>query len=70
MVFLAKRLPIGLIPEQFLITPVRYDMIDCRRRGYFFLFQALHAQRMPLEIQLSGLTPATVISTCSGAAAE
>ena len=42
-------LPVILIPEQFFITPVRYDMIDYRRRGYFFLFQAFHAQRMLLE---------------------
>ena len=33
----AKRLPIALIPEKFLITPVRYDMIDYRRRGDFVL---------------------------------
>ena len=32
-------------------------MIDYRRRGDFFVFQALHAQRVALEIQLSCLAP-------------
>ena len=63
MAVLAESLPIAFIPEQFLITPVRYDMIDYRCRGYFFLLQALHAQRVPLEIQLSSLSPPGIIST-------
>ncbi len=70
VVLLAKRLPVALIPEQFFITPVRYDMIDYRRRGDFFVFQALHAQRMALEIQFSCLAPPGIIPTGGSIAAQ
>ena len=45
-------------------------MIDYRRRGYFFLFQALHAQGVTLEVQFPGFAPLGVVSPRGSAATE
>ena len=45
-------------------------MIDYRRRGDFFLFQAHDAQGMELEVQLPGFPPLGVVSTGGGASAQ
>ena len=70
MTVLAKRLPVIQIPEQFLITPVRYDMIDYRCRGDSVFRETLCAQRMLPEETISGFSPAIVIPAGSGAAAK
>ncbi len=48
MVLFAERLPVTLVPEQLLITPVRYDMIYDRCRDCFILLQALHTKSVAL----------------------
>ena len=48
MAFLAKRFPICLIPEQPLISPMRYDMIYDRCRDNLSLCQTESAERMLL----------------------
>lgn len=58
----AERLPILLIPEQHLITPVRYDMVYHRSRGGFSILQTLMAQRMPLQKQYPGFPPLGIIA--------
>ena len=70
MTILAKRLPVPLIPEQFFITSMRYDMIDYRCRGDFVTGKTLRAQRMLPEETISGFPPPVVIPTGSGAAAK
>ena len=39
MTFLTKWFPVGLIPKQLLVTPVRDDMIHHRRGDNFALCQ-------------------------------
>ena len=68
MTILAKRLPVPLIPEQFFITSMRYDMIDYRCRGDFVTGKTLRAQRMLPEETLSGLAPSGIVTSDSGAA--
>ena len=70
MTILAKRLPVPLIPEQFFITSMRYDMIDYRCRGDSVFRETLCAQRMLPEETISGFPPPVVIPTGSGAAAK
>ena len=67
---LTKRLPVLLIPEQFFITPVRYDMIDYCCRGDSVFRETLCAQRMLPEETLSGLAPSGIITSDSSAASK
>ena len=59
----AEGLPVVFIPEQLLIAPVRYNMIDYRCRGQFVLLQALHTQRMQLQVPFPGSAPPGIISS-------
>ncbi len=70
MAFLAERLPVRLNPEQSLITPVRNDMIHYRCRHDLALRKAKGAQRMLLQEKSTGLTPAAVVPTGIGTAAQ
>ena len=63
MASLAERLPVRLIPEQPLITPMRNDMIDHRRGHDLALRLAKGAQRMLLQEKSASLTPAGIVST-------
>jgi len=49
MAFLAQRFPVGLIPEQLLISPVRNDVIHHRCGQNLALRLAEGAQRMLLQ---------------------
>ena len=65
MASLAQRLPVGLIPEEFLVTSVGYDVIDhCRLHVPTFLL-ALHTEGMHLQENLSYFTPPTIISSAN-----
>ena len=44
-----KRLPVALIPEQFLISSVRNDMVHHRRPPVTIPLQAAYAERMKLQ---------------------
>ena len=44
-----KRLPVALIPEQFLISSVRKDMVHHRRRPVTIPLQAPYAEGMKLQ---------------------
>ena len=48
MTLLAKSLPVGLVPEEFLVTSVRNDMIHDRCGNGPSCFQTLFTQRMDL----------------------
>ena len=61
MAALAKGLPVCLIPEQFLIPPVRNDMIDYSRRGEPVLFHTFHAQRVQPKVSFPDCPPPGVI---------
>ena len=70
MAALAKGLPICLIPEQPLITPMRNNVIHHRCGHDLALRLAEGAQRMLLQEESAGLTPAAVVPTGIGTAAQ
>ena len=59
---LAKRLPVGAIPEQYRITPVRNDMVNNRGRRQLAVFSAFCAERILFEEQRPGRAPFAVIT--------
>ena len=63
MAFLAEGLPVRLIPEQSLITPVRDDVIHHCCGHDLALRLAEGTQRMLFQEESAGLTPAAVIPT-------
>ena len=46
----AESLPVTLVPEQFLVTTVRLDMIHYRCSDKPTVLHALHTQRMGFQI--------------------
>ena len=63
MTVFAKRLPVLLIPEQLLITPVRDDVVDYGGRSQLAFLSAFCAQWMPFQEGFSFRPPAGVIFT-------
>lgn len=63
----AQRLPVILVPEQYLVSSVRLDMIHNGCRGQFSGPFALRAKRMLCQEPLSRLLPLTTIATFKGA---
>ena len=61
MASLAEWFPVRLIPEQALVTPVRNDVIHNGCRDNLALRLAEGAQRMLLQEESAGLTPAAVV---------
>lgn len=61
MAALAKGLPVFFIPEQFLVTPVRNDVIHDRRRGQYAVLSAFRTKRIPLQKGSTGFTPTAVV---------
>ena len=59
----AESLPVVLIPEQFLVTTVRNDVIHHRCPDVLALLGALHTKRMGFQIRLPGFLPPSVVST-------
>ena len=70
MAFLAEWLPVVLIPEQLLISPMREDMIHHRRGHDLALRLAKGAQRMLLQEKSASLTPAGIVPTGIRSAAQ
>ena len=60
---LAESLPVVLIPEKFLVTTVRNDVIHDRCPDVLALLGALHTERMCFKIRLPGFLPTSVVST-------
>ena len=59
---LAQRSPIRLVPEQLLVTSVRHDMVDHRRRLDPLCRRAPYAQRVASEIPPPRPAPAGAIA--------
>lgn len=67
MAVLAQGLPVTLIPEEILVSPVREDMVNnCGRRELAFSL-ALDAQGIPFQVSLPGRPPSGVITTIRSA---
>ena len=62
MASLAKGLPVFFIPEQFLVTPVRNDVIHHGCRGQYTILFAFRTERIPLQEGSTGFTPTAVVS--------
>ena len=59
----AERLPVVLVPEKFLVTTMRNDVIHHCCPDILALLGTLHTERMCFEIRLPGFLPTSVIST-------
>lgn len=70
MAVLTKRLPVFHVPEQLVIPPVRYDMIDHGRWGHSAFLHTFRAERMPLEEGFSCFPPSCVVAPGVRAAAN
>ncbi len=70
MAFFTKRLPVCLIPEQTLVTPMQDVVIDHRCWHILALCLAEGAQRMLLQEESTGLTPAADVPTGIGTAMQ
>lgn len=62
MAVLTKRLPVFHVPEQLVIPPVRYDMIDHGRWGHSAFLHTFRAERMPLKEGFSCFPPSGVVA--------
>ena len=62
-----KRLPVALIPEQLLVTTMRYNMVNDGGLCYPSLLLTLHTQWVAVQIPNAGLLPTTVVPTPAGA---
>ena len=63
MTALAKGLPVLFVPEQFLITAMRFDMVNDRCRDETAFCFAADAPGMTLQEKLSGLLPLSPVAT-------
>ena len=70
MAVLAQGLPIRLIPEQSLISPVRNDVIHYGCWGEFPLVHTPDTQRMELQEYTPLSAPARIIPTGISSAAQ
>ena len=70
MALLAEGFPVRLIPEQPLVSPMRNDVIHHRCRDNFSFRLAESTERMLLQEQCPGFTPAGIIPTDGGTAAH
>ena len=70
MAVLAQCLPVILIPEQILVSPVRNDVVHHRRSSQPAFLLALDAQWMPSQVCCPCLAPPTVIPTIGGPTAQ
>ena len=64
----AEALPVALMPEQHVVSPMRFDVIHIGRLDISSFLHALHTQRVRFQITLTGFVPCgTVASTACGA---
>ena len=66
MTALTKALPVAFIPKQFIITSVRFDMVNHRSLNVFPVPLTNLAQRMFSKICLAWCSPFTSVSTLCG----
>lgn len=66
MARLAQALPVAPLPEQFLVTAMRDDVIHHRGLGVLVSLQAFHAQRVFTEIGLADLLPPAAVAALTG----
>ena len=64
MTALAKGLPVRFVPEQFLITAMRFDMVNDRCRDETAFCFAANAPGMAFQEKLSSLLPLPSVTTC------
>ena len=64
MTALAKGLPVRFVPEQFLITAMRFDMVNDRCRDETAFCFAADAPGMTFQEKLPGLLPLPSVATC------
>lgn len=62
----AKRLPVALVPEQYLVSSMRLDMIHNRCRRQFSCPLTLCTKRMPCQESLSRFLPTTAVAALKG----
>lgn len=63
-----EALPVALIPEQYAVTSVRFDVIDIGCLDITPLLHAFHTKRMRLKVTLAGFVPCcTIASAACGA---
>ena len=63
MAALAQRTPVAPVPEQFLITAMRDNVVDDGRSGVLAMLHALLAERVRLQEDFAGLLPCPVIAS-------
>ena len=64
MTALAKGLPVRFVPEQFLITAMRFDMVNDRCRDETAFCFASDAPGMTFQEKLPSLLPLPSVTTC------
>lgn len=64
MTALAKGLPVRFVPEQFLITAMRFDMVNDRCRDETAFCFAADAPGMTFQEKLPSLLPLPSVTTC------
>ncbi len=64
----AEALPIALIPEQHVVSPMRFDVIHIGRLDISSFLHALHTQRMRFKITLACSVPCSTVASASGRA--
>ena len=62
-----KWLPVTLIPEQLLVTTMRYNMVNDGGLCYTSLLLTLHTQWVAVQVPNTSLLPTTVVPTLTGA---
>lgn len=58
---MAQGLPVTPVPEEFMVTTVRGDVVDVSRPDVPTFLHALHAQRVCLKVLLSGSLPGSSV---------
>ena len=67
VVAVAQGLPVTPVPKEFLVTAVRNDVVDVRRLHVPSFLHALYAQRVHLQVLLSGLAPSSSVDSSRSA---
>jgi len=60
-----EALPVALIPEQYAVTSVRFDVIDIGRLDITPLLHALHTQWVRLKVTLAGSVPCRSVASAA-----
>ena len=66
MAGLAKNLPVGFVPEQFLVATMGNDVVNHGCCDKSTLGKTLHAQRVFAEVRLADALPLAAVATLGG----